>query len=368
MPKEDDRSPEFMFRGNKEWTKKLADRKWIAPAWPTEYGGAGLTVMEQFIFNSELAEARAPRPGGIAVGFAGPTLIVHGTEEQKKTYLPGILGGDEIWCQGYSEPGSGSDLASLQTRAVRDGDDYVVNGQKIWTSGGHLAKWMILLARTDADAPKHRGISYFIVDMKSPGVSVRPLINLADSHEFNEVFFEDVRVPKRNLIGDENRGWYLAQTTLSFERSNIGSAIGTRQNVGDLVTFAKDNAASGISTLDQNPALRTELIERYIEAGVAQQMSFKIVSMQAKEGVPAGHEASVAKMYGTELNQRVYRTGMKMLGLYGQLDNKSAGPAVPMKGRIKYMYLRSVANTIEGGTSEIQRNIIATRGLGLPRA
>jgi alkylation response protein AidB-like acyl-CoA dehydrogenase len=204
--------------------------------------------------------------------------------------------------------------------------------------------------------------------MKSPGVSVRPLINLADSHEFNEVFFEDVRVPKKNLIGDENRGWYLAQTTLSFERSNIGSAIGTRQNVGDLVTFAKDNAASGISTLDQNPALRTELIERYIEAGVAQQMSFKIVSMQAKEGVPAGHEASVAKMYGTELNQRVYRTGMKMLGLYGQLDNKSAGPAVPMKGRIKYMYLRSVANTIEGGTSEIQRNIIATRGLGLPRA
>jgi alkylation response protein AidB-like acyl-CoA dehydrogenase len=368
MPKEEDRGPEFMFRGNKEWTKKLADRKWIAPAWPTEYGGAGLTVMEQFIFNGELAEARAPRPGGIAVGFAGPTLIVHGTEDQKKTLLPGILSGDEVWCQGYSEPGSGSDLASLQTRAVRDGDDYVVNGQKIWTSGGHLAKWMILLARTDPDAPKHRGISYFIVDMKSPGVSVRPLINMADSHEFNEVFFEDVRVPKKNLIGDENRGWYLAQTTLSFERSNIGSAIGTRQNVGDLVTFAKENAASGISTLDQNPALRTELIERYIEAGVAQQMSFKIVSMQAKEGVPAGHEASVAKMYGTELNQRVYRTGMKMLGLYGQLDSKSAGPAVPMKGRIKYMYLRAVANTIEGGTSEIQRNIIATRGLALPRA
>ena len=352
-------------RPSKEWTRKLADRKWIAPAWPREYGGAGLSVMEQFIFNNEMAEARAPRVGGIATGFAGPTLIVHGTEEQKKKYLPGILSGDDVWCQGYSEPGSGSDLASLQTRAVRDGDDYVVNGQKIWTSGGHLASQMILLARTDPDAPKHRGITYFIVDMKSPGIQVRPLINMADTHEFNEVFFEDVRVPAKNVIGDENRSWYLAQTTLSFERSNIGSAIGTRQNIEDMVKFARESDAS---TLAHNPSLRTELVERFIEAGVAQQMSFKIVSMQAREGVPAGHEASVAKMYGTELNQRVYGTGMKMLGLYGQLDNKSEGPDVPMKGRIKYQYLRSVANTIEGGTSEIQRNIIATRGLGLPRA
>ncbi|MCA9854319.1 MAG: acyl-CoA dehydrogenase family protein, partial [Dehalococcoidia bacterium] len=237
-------------------------------------------------------------------------------EEQKKKYLPGILSGDDVWCQGYSEPGSGSDLASLQTRAVRDGDDYVVNGQKIWTSGGHLASQMILLARTDPDAPKHRGITYFIVDMKSPGIQVRPLINMADTHEFNEVFFEDVRVPAKNVIGDENRGWYLAQTTLSFERSNIGSAIGTRQNIEDMVKFARESDAS---TLAHNPSLRTELVERFIEAGVAQQMSFKIVSMQAREGVPAGHEASVAKMYGTELNQRVYGTGMKMLGLYGQL-------------------------------------------------
>jgi hypothetical protein len=187
----------FAQEGNREFMKKLAERKWIAPAWPVEYGGAGMSVMEQFIFNTELAEARAPRPFGIAVGFAGPTLIVHGTEEQKKKYLPEILAGDTVWCQGYSEPGAGSDLASLQTRAVRDGDDFIVNGQKIWTSGAHVSKWMILLARTDPDAPKHRGITYFIVDMKSPGVQVRPLINAADSHEFNEVFFEDVRVPAR---------------------------------------------------------------------------------------------------------------------------------------------------------------------------
>ncbi len=356
------------FAGNREFMKKLAERRWIAPAWPKEYGGAGMSVMEQFIFNSELAEARAPRPGGIATGFAGPTLIVHGTEEQKQKYLPEILSGEVIWCQGYSEPGAGSDLAALQTRAVRDGDDFVVNGQKIWTSGGHVSKWMILLARTDPDAPKHRGITYFIVDMKSPGLTVRPLINAAGTHEFNEVFFEDVRIPRENIIGEENRGWYLAQTTLSFERSNIGSAIGARQTVEDLVSFARRHATDGQSTLSHNGALRTELTERFIEAGVATMMSYKIVSMQAKEGVPPGHEASVAKLFTTELNQRIYRTGMHMLGMWGQLDGRNEKVLAPMRGRIKYSYLRSIANTIEGGTSEIQRNIIATRGLDLPRA
>jgi len=350
----------------KAWVKKLAARGWVAPAWPKEYGGAGMSVMEQFIFNWEMAEARAPRPGGIATGFAGPTLIVHGTEEQKKKYLPEILEGDVVWCQGYSEPGAGSDLASIQTRAIRDGDDYVVNGQKIWTSGGHMAKWMILLARTDPDAPKHRGITYFIADMKAPGVTVRPLVNMAYTHEFNEVFFEDVRIPKENIIGEENRGWYLAQTTLSFERSNIGGAVGARQGVEDLVKLAK---SSKYSTLRADPAVRFELVDRMVEAGVATQMSLKIISIQAKEGVAPGHEASVAKLYGTELNQRIARTAMKVFGLYGQIDSKSPGiEDARLLGRYKYQYLRSVANTIEGGTSEIQRNIIATRGLGLPRA
>src|SRR3712207_1843436 len=170
----------------RQWTKALADRKWIAPAWPAEYGGAGLSVMQQFIFNEEMAEARAPRPGGIATGFAGPTLIVHGTEEQKQKYLPEILSGDTIWCQGYSEPGAGSDLASLQTRAVRDGDDYVVSGQKIWTTGAQYADWCFLLVRTDPDAPKHKGISFLLVDMKTPGITIRPLIDLAGGHHVNE--------------------------------------------------------------------------------------------------------------------------------------------------------------------------------------
>ena len=355
----------------KVWNKRLAAKGWIAPAWPREYGGAGMSVMEQFIFNEEMAEARAPRPGGIATGFAGPTIMTLGTEAQKKKYLPEILTGEVLWCQGYSEPGAGSDLASLQTRAVREGDDYVVNGQKIWSSGAHVSKWMILLARTDPDAPKHRGISYFIVDMKSPGVSVRPLVNMADTHEFNEVFFDNVRVPRENLIGEENRGWYAAQTTLSFERSNIGSAVGQRQTVEDLARFARETT-NGMSTLAWDRALRTELSERYIEAQVALMLSYKIVSIQAKEGVAPGHEASVAKLYGTELNQRIYRTAMKMLGLYGQLNrhlqqNQAVAKYLPLRGRIEYMYLRSVANTIEGGTSEIQRNIIAGRGLGLPR-
>ncbi|MBI2761563.1 MAG: hypothetical protein HYX51_09075 [Chloroflexi bacterium] len=238
-------------------------------------------------------------------------------------------------------------------------------------SGGHVAKWMILLARTDPDAPKHRGISYFIVDMKAPGISVRPLVNMADSHEFNEVFFDNVRIPRANLIGEENRGWYAAQTTLSFERSNIGSAVGQRQTLDDLIRYGRETV-DGKSTLAWNPAVKSELADRYIEAQVATMLSYKIISIQAKEGVAPGHEASVAKLYGTELNQRIYRTAMKMLGLYGQLDrrmqkNEAAASWLPLKGRVQYMYQRSVANTIEGGTSEIQRNIVATRGLGLPR-
>jgi alkylation response protein AidB-like acyl-CoA dehydrogenase len=201
--------------------------------------------------------------------------------------------------------------------------------------------------------------------MKSPGVTVRPLTTLAGTQTFNEVFFEDVRVPKANIIGDENRGWYLAQTTLSFERSNIGGAVGARQGVEDLIRFARKDP---VSKLRANPAVRYELVDRMVEAGVATQMSLKIISIQAKEGVAPGHEASVAKMYGTELNQRISRTALKVLGLHGQLDSKTDGVDASKYGRYKYQYLRAIANTIEGGTSEIQRNIIATRGLGLPRA
>jgi alkylation response protein AidB-like acyl-CoA dehydrogenase len=356
-----------VFMASQGWFKKLVEKRWIAPAWPEEYGGAGMTVKEQFIFNEEVAMARAPRPLHmiIGVGMAGPTIIVHGTEEQKKFYLPRILSMEDIWSQGYSEPEAGSDLASLRTRAVRDGDDYVINGQKIWTSIAHLSKWMIMLARTDPDVPKHKGITYFVVDMKTPGIEVRPLTNMAGAREFNEVFLDNVRVPKANIIGEENRGWSAAVTTLDFERSAIGSAVGQRQTVEDLISYAKDHTVDATSTLAENAMLRYELTDRLVETEVGRMLSYRVVSLQAKGEIP-NYEASIIKLYNMELNQRIARAGMHVLGLYGQLD-KGSGKWAPLKGRIKRRYLRSIGSTIEGGTSEIQRNIIAIRGLGLPR-
>ena len=348
------------------WFRKLAQRGWIAPSWPQEYGGGGMSVMQQFVFNEEMGEARAVQPGVITVGIVGPTIIALGTEEQKAQHLPGILSGEVIWCQGYSEPGAGSDLASLQTRAVRDGDDWLISGQKIWTSGAHVASWIILLARTDPDAPKHKGLTYFIVDMKAPGVSVRPLVQMTGSSEFNEVFFEDVRVPAGNILGDVDRGWYGAVQTLDIERSSIGALVGQRQAVEDLIAYAKEHRADGSSRLDPNPLVRYDLADRYIETLAGRMLAYRIVSMQARGQTP-NYEASMAKLYTNEVNQRIYRTAMQVIGLYGQITGQMPERA-PKRGRYAYMYLRSVANTIEGGTSEVQRNIIATRGLGLPRS
>ena len=344
------------------WRRKLAGRGWLAPAWPKEYGGAGMTVMQQFIFNEEMALARAPRMGGIGIGWAAPTIMIYGTDEQKKRFIPDILSGEQVWCQGFSEPGAGSDLASLQTRAVRDGDDYIVNGQKIWTSGAQYAQRMILLARTDADAPKHKGISYFLLDMKSPGVSIRPLVNMAGSADFNEVFFDNVRVPKEDLLGEENRGWYMATTTLDYERSNIATATNLVLSVGDLVCWVKEHESTPVCALRRQPTLRYELADRAIEAEAARLMSYKVISMQNAGMIP-NKEASIAKLYSSELEQRLALTGLKTLGLYSQLSDGGA----PMNGRMARMYLYAVAITVGGGTSEIQRGIIAMRGLGLPR-
>ncbi|MDO8615905.1 MAG: acyl-CoA dehydrogenase family protein [Dehalococcoidia bacterium] len=349
------------------WRKTVAQKGWVAPAWPKEYGGAGMTIMQQFIYNLETARMRAPAPifiGGLAVAVIGPTIIIYGTEEQKQQHIPRILSGEVMWCQGFSEPGSGSDLASLQTRAVKDGDDYVINGQKIWTTLAHMSQYMLLLARTDPDVPKHKGLSYFIVPMNAPGVTVRPLFNLPNTHEFNEVFFDNVRIPAENLIGEENRGWYQAVTTLDIERSNIGSAIGQRQSVEDMLHFARENRDNGVVRLNSDPMIRYELADRYVETEASMMLSYRLVSMQHKGLIP-NYEASATKLYSMELNQRIANTSVKLLGLYGQLGRGSKW--APNKGRSEFQYLRSVANTIEGGTSEIQRNIVATRGLGLPR-
>jgi alkylation response protein AidB-like acyl-CoA dehydrogenase len=352
------------FERMKEWRTKLSDKGWIAPAWPKEYGGAGLSVMQQFIMNEEFAENRAPNVGGMGVSMIGPTLIIHGTDDQKKEHLGRILSGEVIWCQGFSEPEAGSDLASLRTRAVRDGDDYVLNGQKIWTTGAQYAHWMFMLARTDPDAPKHKGISYFVIDMKSPGITVRPLINMAGTGGFSEVFSEDARVPAKNLVGEEHRGWYIGTTTLDFERSSIGAAVGQRLQVEGLVNFAREHTKDHQSVIDRQPAVRVELADRLLETHVAMMLSYRVVSMQNRGLVP-NYEASMTKLYASELGQRIARTGMKVAGLYGQAMPGSEW--APARGRYGMSYIASLGTTIAGGTSEIQRGIIATRGLGLPR-
>ena len=351
-----------LYDRRRPWREKVGKKGWTAPAWPKEYGGAGMTVIQQFIMNEEFAEARAPARDIFGIGMVGPTLVVHGTEEQKKEHLPRILSAEVRWCQGYSEPEAGSDLASLRTRAVRDGDDYVLNGQKIWTSMAQYADWMFLLARTDPDAPKHRGISYLLVDMKTPGIDVRPLVDLSNRHMFNEVFFENVRVPARNRVGEENRGWYIGATTLDFERSNIGAAVGLRLIIEDLVKLLQDQTKKGLSAPTRRRAVRFELADRMVETLVGKMLSFRVVTLQARGLIP-NYEASVVKTYVSELNQRIYNTGVKVLGLYGLLQ----GDKAPDGGRYPRGYLESVGSTIAGGTSEIQRNIIATRGLGLPR-
>jgi len=338
-----------------DWHAALAERGWVAPHWPREYGGGGMSAMEQAILNQEFAGA--PAVGGSGVAMLGPTLILHGSEEQRKQYLPPILAGEATWAQGYSEPGAGSDLASLQTRAVRDGDEFVVNGQKIWTSAAHTADAIFALVRTDPQAPKHRGISFLLIDdIKSPGISIRPLVDMNGKHYFNEVFFEDVRVPAANLVGEENRGWYVAMTLLDFERSNIGGAIGAKRTLRRMLGIVRDDPWLS-RRLDSSP-LRHEIAQRFIEAEVMYQLSLRIISMQNRGQLP-NDEASMAKLFNSELSQRVAQTCLQVMGLRGQLTEGDETAA--------RLYLGMVPATIRGGTSEVQRNVIATRGLGLPR-
>jgi len=353
---------EERFQMARRFNAALAERGWIAPAWPTEYGGLGASMYEQMVFNEELGYAGAPDTGtrGFGVGMIGPTLIVHGSDEQKREHLPRITSGEAIWCQGYSEPGSGSDLASLQTRAVLDGDDYVINGQKIWTSGGHRANWMFLLARTDPEAPKHRGISFFLLDIKNtPGVDVQPLINMANRHHFNQVFFDNVRVPRGNLVGEENRGWYVGMTLLDFERSRIATTAAQRRTLERLADWLK-----GQDELKRRQ-LRVGLANLVVENNVGRYLGYRIGDMQAK-GLHPNYEASVVKVFQSELSQRIYRFGLNAVGLAGQLRPEQQG--APFGGEMPEGYMLSVPMTIYSGSNEIQRNIIAERGLGLPRS
>jgi alkylation response protein AidB-like acyl-CoA dehydrogenase len=336
--------------------KRLAARRWLALPWPRELGGLGASPMLQLIYNEQMAYHRVPGTVNMGVAWVGPVVMLYGTPEQKERYLSRIASGDDIWCTLYSEPGAGSDLAAMQTRAVRDGDDYVINGQKIWTTFGHYADWGWLAARTDPDAPKHKGLSMFAVRMDTPGITVRPLVNMAGGHEFNEIFFEDVRVPASQLVGEENRGWYQVAVGLDFERSSIGATSSARRTVDDLVVIARERRAS------TNPAVRGRLADAAISVQVLRNLAYKIASEQEKTGIAPTREAQMAKLFGAELQQRVALTATQLFGMEGQATHVGSG-AFPYH----YGLLRSVANTIEGGTSEIQRNVIATRGLGLPR-
>jgi alkylation response protein AidB-like acyl-CoA dehydrogenase len=347
-----------------EWQTALAEKGWVAPHWPREYGGAGLSTMEHFIYNQEMALAQAPQPGGQGVSLLGPTMLVHGTPEQKAKYLGPTLRGDMRWAQGFSEPGAGSDLGSLQCRAVRDGDEWVINGQKLWTSTAHKSNWIFGLFRTDPEAPKHRGISFLVMDQSTPGIAVRPIISMGWEHATNETFYEDVRIPAENVVGEQNRGWYVGMTLLDFERSNIAGAVANRRRLTKMVDYLKTSPGQQ-QVGDRLRQVRDKIADRWIESEVLFNFSFRIISLQAQGMVP-NYEASTSKIFSSELVQRTSNTGMKAFGLYANVWDRDDALA-PLDATFTQEYVHSVVLTIFGGSNEIQRNIIATRGLGLPR-
>ena len=362
----------FLEEGEEDWkqgrafVKKLSQKGWVAPAWPKEYGGMEASTALQLVYNEEMGYHRAPIGSIIqAVGIVGPAILFFGTDEQKNQHLPPITAGETVWSQGFSEPEAGSDLASLKTRAVKDGDDWVINGDKIWTSNAHRSEWCAMLVRTDPAAPKHRGISFFLVDMKTPGITVQPIINMANMHSFNQVFFEDVRVPKSALLGQENQGWYIGAMTLDFERSSLVAAAVSmaKRGLDDLIEYCKETKVNGRSLLDK-PLVRHKLAEIAIEIEVGKYMVYRVVSQQARKE-PGSIEAAVCKLYNTEMDVRLANTGIEILGLYGQLHKDSKWAR--LMGRFQKSYLYAIAMMVGGGSSEIQRNIIAMRGLGLPR-
>jgi alkylation response protein AidB-like acyl-CoA dehydrogenase len=350
----------------RDWTRRLHQAGFLGMAWPKEYGGQGASQIELAIFNEESARFRAPGPlNGLALILVGPTIMVHGTDEQKKRYLPKILSCEELWCQGFSEPNAGSDLASLRTRAELVGDEFVVNGQKCWTTQAQIADWCILMTRTDPAAPKHRGISYLLVNMKSPGVTVRPLRQITGGHEFNEMFFDNVRVPRENLLGELHGGWRVGQTTLMNERGTSALAVWVRfrQTYQELVEMARTQTRNG-KPATEDRTIRQQLAQAYVDLEGLRYVSYRTFSKILKGGTP-GPEGSISKVLWSELNQRMNVLALTLQGPTSQLVRHSTYAVED--GRWQFTFLRSRANTIEAGTSEIQRNIIAQRVLGLPK-
>ena len=343
------------IEGRRAWQKKLYEAGYVGITWPKEYGGRGAGLMEQLIFNDEMILAQTPEPiNVIGLGMGGPVVIAHGTKEQKRRYLAPLLAGDEIWCQGFSEPNAGSDLSGLQTKAEDNGDHYVVNGQKVWTTLAHVAKWCMLVTRERKEVNPRHGLTYLLVDMESPGVEVRPLVQITGDAEFNEIFFRDVVVSKSQILGEAGNGWAVAMTTLLHERGTLGMALATRAQItaAELTEHARQIGRGS------DPLVRQRIAQHTIEARALQLNGYRAVSTMKRNGIP-GPEGSILKLMWSELNQRMTETAVDIAGPAGQVGDG---------GGWEYPFLRSRANTIEAGTSEVLRNILAERVLGLPRS
>jgi len=343
------------IESRRRWQKKMYDAGYVGITWPKEYGGRGAGIMEQLIFNDEMIQAQAPEPiNVIGLGMGGPVVIAHGTEEQKKRYLAPLLSAEEIWCQGFSEPNAGSDLSGLQTRAEDKGDHYLVNGQKVWTTLAHVAKWCMLVTRERKEANPRDGLTYLLVDMESPGIEVRPLVQITGDAEFNEIFFKDVTVPKSQILGEAGNGWAVAMTTLLHERGTLGMALATRAQItaAELADHARKLGRGS------DPLVRQKIAKYTIEARALQLNGYRAVTAVKRNGIP-GPEGSILKLMWSELNQQMAETAVDIAGAAGQVGDGEGWT---------YQFLRSRANTIEAGTSEVLRNILAERVLGLPRS
>jgi len=362
---EDTMHQRFVFL--REWQKKVYEAGWVGIAWPKEYGGRGATLIQQVIFTEEMGRAGAPPLANIlGLSLIGPTIIAFGTEAQKKRYLPKILSAEEIWCQGFSEPNAGSDLANVRTDAHIDGDHLVINGQKVWNSYGWAADWCALLTRTDPESQKHKGLTYVLVDMRSPGVEVRPLLQMTGETEFAEIFFHDVRVPLENALGPVGDGWNVAIGTLMHERATLGASVQVayRRQLDRLLDLSHTTGRNGAPAA-KDPVMRQKLAQCHAELEIMRLNQMRSISKISQSGVP-GAEGSIQKIFWSEFNQRFQQVAMEMLGPCGQLEK--GAPGAIDDGIWAYSFLRARGNTIEAGTSEIQRNIVGHFVLGLPKS
>lgn len=351
------KDPIGMVQAMRDWQRRLYEAGYVGLAWPKEYGGQEATISEQVIAAEEFARfGLMPMINMVGLNILGPTLIRHGTDAQKQRFLPKILTAEEIWCQGFSEPEAGSDLASLKTRAALDGDEFVVNGQKVWTSLGPIAHWIFLLVRTDPDVPKRDGISYLLCEMKTRGVQVRPLRNAAGGLHFSEVFFDEVRIPVGNLVGELNGGWKIARSSLDHERSGLSGVIELEKGLGEIRKMALESS---------DVELVRKTTQLWIEIEGLRYLGYRALSAQLAGREP-GAESSAGKLFATELRQRIAKLALEIEGPYAQLAKKS--PHAIENGRWQAKYFDALPYTIGGGTSEILRNVVAERILGLPRS